>query len=402
MPWRPAGAGSKDQDPAYERESDIDMRSLQIAGWGLLLWLCAAGVSAAAGRSDVADAAMKGDRATVQKLLTQKADVNAPQVDGATALHWAVYRDDLDLADILIRARANVKAANRLGVTPLEMASLYGRPEMIDKLLKAGADAKQRGPNGETMVMFASRNGNPQAIKLLVEAGAEVNARENIRGTTALMWAAEQKHPEAVRQLLALGADPSLKSGAAGLPRRYMANRINVRALQMAQERRKRAAAAGRTYEEQLALEQQQGLDLGGQRGLAFAVGPDGLPIAGGRGITQPAPAPSTPPPPAGPPVAAAGGRGRGAGPGAQGAGQAGGRGQTQGVQDDPDDNDDNEVIVAGLVGGGSGGLTPLVFAAREGDIESAKALLDAGAEINQTTEYNWTPLLTAVNNRNY
>ena len=57
---------------------------------------------------------------------------------------------------------------------------------------------------------------------------------------------------------------------------------------------------------------------------------------------------------------------------------------------------------MAGLVGSGGGGLTALTFAAREGDIASARLLLDAGADINQTTEYGWTPLLTAVNNRNY
>ncbi len=58
--------------------------------------------------------------------------------------------------------------------------------------------------------------------------------------------------------------------------------------------------------------------------------------------------------------------------------------------------------MVAGLVGGGGGGLTPLVFAAREGDIESARLLIAAKANVNQVTEYGWTPLLTAVNNRNY
>ena len=59
-------------------------------------------------------------------------------------------------------------------------------------------------------------------------------------------------------------------------------------------------------------------------------------------------------------------------------------------------------MVVAGLVGSGGGGLTPLIFAAREGDLESAKALLDGGANVNQQTESGWTPLLTAVNNRNY
>jgi ankyrin repeat protein len=352
------------------------MRLRQLAGSATLALLCAAGASAAA-RSPVADAAMNGDMAAVRKLIAQKADVNLPQVDGGTALHWAVYRDDLALADLLLGAKANVKGANRVGMTPLAMAALYGNPAMIDRLLKAGADAKELSPNGETTVMFAARNGNPQAVKLLIEAGADVNAREKLRGTTALMWAAEQRHPEAVKVLLASGADPAAKSAGAGLPRNYMANRVNTRTVDLAQARRKRAADAGRTYEEQLAVEQKEGRDLGGQRGLGVALGPDGLPLANAN-------------------------RGRGAGPAAA-AQPAAGRGRGAGAAPAASDSDDdNEVVFAGLVGSGGGGLTALTFAAREGDIASATALLDAGADVNQTTEYGWTPLLTAVNNRNY
>jgi ankyrin repeat protein len=370
---------------------------------------------AGAGKSDIADAAQRGDRAAVQKLILQKVDVNAPQVDGATALHWAVYRQDAELADMLIRAGANVKATNRTGMAPLAMASLYGNAGLIDRLIKAGADAKQKGANGETMLMFAAHNGNPQAVQVLLEAGAEVNARETIRGTTALMWAIEQKHPEAVKVLLAGGADPSAKSGGAGLPRNYMANRVNLRAVELAQDRRKRAAAAGITYDEQLAIDQKSGREVGGQRGLGQALDANGNPVTAGRqGGAAPAPA-QTPAPAATPPAAPAptaepggrqagatgrAGRGGNAGnAGAQGQGRAGGA-AAQAAQD-PDD-DDNEVVIAGLVGSGGGGLTPLVFAAREGDLESAKLLLDAGAPINQVTEYGWTPLLTAVNNRNY
>jgi ankyrin repeat protein len=258
------------------------------------------------------------------------------------------------------------------------------------------------------MVMFAARNGNPAALKVLLEAGADVNARETVRGTTALMWAIEQKHPEAVKVLLAAGADVAAKSGGAGLPRNYMANRVNLRAVQLSQDRRKRAAAAGISYDEQLTIDQKAGREVGGQRGLGQALGPDGQPVGqqGGRqgGAGAPvaaapqAPAAATPAAPAQTPApAAAGGRGRGANAGGQG--RAGGAGQA--AQPDGDD-DDNEVVVAGLVGSGGGGLTPLTFAAREGDIESAQLLLDAGAQINQVTEYGWTPLLTAVNNRNY
>jgi len=317
-------------------------RRVAAAAWVAALCFCAAGIATAAGRSAVADAVMKGDTAALRTLLQQKVDVNVPQVDGATALHWAVHRDDLEAADLLIAAGANVKAATREGVRPLALASLYGDPAMIDKLLKAGADATARGPTGETMLMLAARNGNPQAIRALLAAGADVNARENLRGTTALMWAAEQRHPDAVKALLEGRADVSARSGPAGLPRNYMAPRVNTAAVQDAARRHAAALAAGRTYEEQLEYEAAQGMRIS----LGF------------RGVLNAAPP--------------------------------------------PENTDEADVIVAGLVGSGGGGLTALVFAAREGDLESARALLGAGADVNQTTEYGWTPLLTATNNRHY
>ena len=398
------------------------MRTTRGVGCAAFLWMLIVGIASGAG-SDVADSAQKGDRAAVQKLIQQKADVNAAQVDGATALHWAVYRGDDQLLDMLLRAGADVKAANREGVTALSMAALYGNAAMLDRLIKAGADAKQRGPNGETMIMFAARNGNPQAVTVLIEAGADVNVRETIRGTTALMWAVEQKHPEAVKVLLAAGADPSAKSGGAGLPRNYMANRVNQRAVLLSQDRRRRAAAAGISYDEQLNLDQKAGTEIGGQRGLGQALGPDGLPIPapareGGAGAAPaqpaqsapatpaatPAPAPAPEAPAAAAPAAAPAAQGGATPPAGNAAGRGRGRAGGQGgaAQTDTDPDDDSEVVVAGLVGSGGGGLTPLVFAAREGDLESAQLLLDAGAPINQVTEYGWTPLLTAVNNRNY
>ena len=100
--------------------------------------------ASAAAASDVADAAMRGDKAAVRALLAQKADVNAPQGDGATALHWAAYRGDRELADMLIRAGANVKAANREGATPLWLASVNGDAAIIAALLTAGADPNER------------------------------------------------------------------------------------------------------------------------------------------------------------------------------------------------------------------------------------------------------------------
>jgi ankyrin repeat protein len=195
--------------------------------------------------SPLADAAMNGDRAAVRSLLQKKADVNAPQADGATALQWAAYRDDLELADLLISAGANPKMANREGATAMQLASLRGSAPMIEKLLNGGAEVNERGTHGETPLMFAARNGNLQALTLLLKRGAEINAKESLRGTTALMWAVEQKHVEAVNLLIQQGADvgvassPDSKGGTA-----YLAPSVEQRAKQedFIRERRKLVA----------------------------------------------------------------------------------------------------------------------------------------------------------------
>src|SRR2546421_87740 len=95
---------------------------LRHAGFGVFAVLLAGTLATAGTSFRLADAAQRGDKDAVRALLKQKAEVNAPQPDGATALSWAVHHNDLDMADLLIRAGAHVNAANDLGVTPLWLA----------------------------------------------------------------------------------------------------------------------------------------------------------------------------------------------------------------------------------------------------------------------------------------
>ena len=106
--------------------------------------------AAAAGDAPLADAAEKSDFDAVRTLLESDADVNAAQVDGMTALHWAVYHDVPDAARLLVKAGANVKVTNRYGVAPLSLACENGNAELVELLLSAGADPNTSLPGGET------------------------------------------------------------------------------------------------------------------------------------------------------------------------------------------------------------------------------------------------------------
>jgi uncharacterized protein len=320
----------------------------------LLLLSLPLALLAAPAPSDVADAVMHGDRVAVRKLVDQHADVNAPQADGATALHWAVFRSDKDLLDVLLKAGANPKAANRDGSTPLWLASVNGDAPVIAALLNAGADANELLPLGRTPLMAAARTGNVDAIKVLLDHGANPNAKETLRGTTPLMWAADEGHAAAIKVLIEHGADFKARSD--------IAERGRGPALGKSNDPRKQVAAQG------AALAAGKALDLGDLRAVS-------------EGKTAP---PATP---------GRGGRG----------GRGGGAGATDGGVDF---NDDAAASAFGFrrqpAPKDGGQLTPLVYATRANDLDSVKALLAAGADVNQTTGYGWSPLLVATQNRYY
>ncbi len=168
---------------------------------------------AAAAGSEAADAAQRKDVPALRALVTKRANVNAPQADGTTALHWAVHYNDTEAAKLLLRAGANPSATNRFGASPLSEAALAGNAELLKLLLDAGADARALSTlDGETVLMSAARSGNVEAVRMLLDRGADVNAREKYKGQTALMWAASERHPEIVTLLLERGADWKVRS----------------------------------------------------------------------------------------------------------------------------------------------------------------------------------------------
>lgn len=322
------------------------------------------------GDSRIADTAMQNNLAGVRSLLKQAADVNSPQGDGMTALHWAALNGNPELAEMLINAGANVKAATRLGgYTPLYMAAKAGFPSVIRVLLKAGADAKSQAKNGVTPLMMAASSNSVETVKMLIEAGADVNAAETERGQTALIFAAAFDQPDAIKALMAGGADLNRKSNP-------MKPAVKVRPVG-------------------------QQLPPPGQ--------PATKPAQPAAGAAPAAPAPAQPVPsgqvnaantvPKAPPQIL------GNAPAKEDPTKAGGspRGQLTALMYAA--RQGNAHAVKALVEGGArldevsaDGTTAVLFASLNGSFDVAKYLVDAGANVNLASMDGTTPLYAVVN----
>jgi ankyrin repeat protein len=311
------------------------------------------------------DAAMAGDKDAVKSLLKQAADVNAAQGDGMTALHWAAMKNDADLAQILLYAGANVKATTRIGsYTPLILAAQHGSASVIEPLLKGGADVNAKTSNGTTPLMFAAASGDVAAVKTLIDHGADVKAKESTRGLNAAMFAAASNRAAVIAELARHGADFTATTNIVDLNTIDRSSFAGILFGNPAPPPAAGGAAGGR----------------GGRGAPAEGANGRGPSAGSGQGVPgAPADAAAQ--------TAAGGQPGRNFPGGGRGAGKAG-----------IDRNYQlNELVYT------QGGMTPLLLASRQGYAESARALLDAGADINQVSAGDKTsPLLIATLNGHF
>jgi len=316
--------------------------------------------------SPVADAAEQNDAEAVRSLLHEGADANAAQSDGLTALHWAALNGNRQIAELLLYAGANVKPLTRVGgYTPLHLAAQSGHADVVRVLLDAGADPGALTGTGVTALHFAAQANSAPAIAALAERGADVDAQDAFQGRTPLMFAASRNATDAVGALLAAGADASVQTNLTDYTTRSDRDGDEQTLRQRVIE-----ARTGKGEEER-----------GGRGG-----GPPGQPGAQRQG------------------------RGAGATP----------PDSTAAQEPDPDEpakpdeetkpeeekkNEEPPVQALSSIQqiGVQGGFTALHYAAREGHVETARMLLDSGADIDEASGGDQsTPLLVAVINGNY
>ena len=294
--------------------------------------------------SPVADAAMTGDLAAVRALLSDGADVNAPQGDGMTALHWAARSANADLARLLLDAGADVGAVTRIGAyTALHLASEVGSAQVVRLLLAGGAgqSATTEDVGGTSPLHLAAGAGDAEAVRLLLEHGGDADAREARWGQTPLMYAAARGRESAVRVLLDGGANPALATWV-----------TDITALAEWSQADRRARSARMRGEPEPPVPPQPA--------------PSDAPLA------------AAPDAPAGRPAA-----------------------------EDEEDYDrpieEPEPLGYGDLIGGHGGLTALLHAAREGHAGTVRALIEAGADVNQVSGGDHTsPMLIAMINGHF
>ena len=299
-------------------------------------------------------AAQRGDAAAVRALL-RGGDPNAARGDGITALHAAAQAGSLEVARLLIDAHARIDAGTRIGAyTPLHLAAQGAHADVVRALLTAGADANAVAvPSGATPLhLAAAAIAGEGAVRALLQRGANADAREAHARQTPLMFAASYGRLGAVQALLEHGADPAVGTEVVDLFQRMVLD-------EQARQRIRAAAAEIRTgsaegTDRELTPAEVQAA-IAAQRELVTSVDP-------GQIVYDPAAFNRT------------------------GALYQGG----EQIVFKPF----RETLV-----GKTGGMTALLHAAREGHIEVARALLDAGADIDQVSGDGTSPLLMALMN---
>lgn len=388
----------------------MNVRSIRLLVPFAATVVLAAASTARFAASPIADAAERGDLATVKKLVAEGVSVNAAQGDGMTALHWAADRGDSALTAVLLRAKANVRATTRIGAyTPLHIAARSGSPAVVRALLAAGSDVKTTTASGATALHFAAAAGNPDVVAALLAKGADPNARESAWGQTPLVFAAEYDRAEAIKVLLKHGADPSIHTRVVNLSeqtaREQAATRKRNQVL-ISFEPPARHDSADAEYKAALAAARAANPRGAGRGGAGGADG-GGQDSAAQFGLPAQA--------------GAAGGFGGGGG-GGRGGPTREPRGPFTPEQIQAAIDSGRAVMMAPasakgpvreevdtLNGGvqgylasvsGVGGLTPLHHAVRQGNLDAVIALLDGGADINDTSLVDHTtPLVMALIN---
>lgn len=337
------------------RAADGRLSAVVLLGGALALALAlVASPAHAQSEADLFRAAESGDAQGVRAALDAGADPSAARGDGLTALHLAADAGHAEVAALLLDRGAPTDATTRIGAyTPLHLAARTGRADVAWALLAAGADPNATTTSSEVtpLHLAAAAIDGLAVVEALLAAGADPNAAEAHAGQTPLVFAAAENRAEAIRAMIAAGADPNARTRQHDVLQRVAQDRAASRVLRETLDRMREEDGGGRGWtptpaQAREAVEAQRAFLVNdamlGEYDLTelISLRPD---YPGGPDVERP-------------PY--------------------------------------RETLV-----GRTGGMTPLLHAAREGHVEALEALLDGGADIDLASADRTSPLLIATLN---
>ena len=318
--------------------------------------------------SELIEATRSDDVETAARLITDGSDLNEATGDGMTAVHWAAQLGHVSILESLLEAGAEVNPTTRIGsYTPLHLASNQANSAIVEKLLEGGAYVSATTTNSLVTALHLAAQvvGGAESVKVLLAYGADPNAKEGSAGQTPLMFAAAKNRAESVELLLDAGADASISTAVVDVLQEVFADRQANRFLRQELSEyvstERATNARGNFVNEDTAIKDNEpSVDevqaaIRAQR--EFRQSGDAYQEYNPEELINYRPdypgGPDLPRPPY------------------------------------------RETLV-----GATGGMTALLHAAREGNSEAAKALLEGGADINQVSGGDGTsPLLIATLN---
>ncbi len=133
-------------------------------------------------------AIFKGQTQAAKALVTMGANINMQDKDAYPALFHAISYGNVEVAKVLLEKGADLNLKDQSGYSCLHLAASHGRSEIAKMLLKNKININERNHEGETPLHLALSNRMYETAKLLIDSGADINARDNY-GSTPLHYA---------------------------------------------------------------------------------------------------------------------------------------------------------------------------------------------------------------------
>ncbi|MDB5248065.1 MAG: ankyrin repeat protein [Segetibacter sp.] len=145
-------------------------------------------------QTGIFEACRQGNVELVEKLYAANPEIiNAEDHKGFTPLILAVYNNQPQIVDFLLKKGAKLEPGDMAGNTALMGVCFKGYKEVAEQLLEAGADVNQRNSNGATALTFAATFGHQEIAEMLLKNGADINIPD-ARGKTPLDHARIQEN----------------------------------------------------------------------------------------------------------------------------------------------------------------------------------------------------------------